>query len=99
MVALESLFSYYFYYSFRKDSEDWGWGGDNEWSDAKSSSNIEQKTSKKSSNSTLGGLAKKKSEKAKTNEDLLIGKRPFNNFVNRSLTFFDHPPTPSKQSQ
>jgi len=58
--------------SRRKDSEDWGWGGDNEWSDAKSNSNVEQKTSKKSSNSTLGGLAKKKSEKAKTNEDLLI---------------------------
>jgi len=57
--------------SRRKDSEDWGWGGDNEWSDVKSSSSIEQKTSKKSSN-TVGGLAKKKSEKAKNNEDLLI---------------------------
>jgi len=52
-----------------KDSEDWGWGGDNEWSDAKSSSSNEQKTSKKSS-STVGGLAKiKKSDKSKTNEE------------------------------
>merc|ERR1712045_142145 len=55
--------------SRRKESEDWGWGGDNEWSDVKSSSSIEQKTSKKSSSTNL---AKKKSEKAKTNEDLLI---------------------------
>ena len=25
-------------------------------------------------------------------------KGPFNNYVNRILTFFDHPPTPSKQT-
>merc|ERR1712083_1146005 len=55
--------------SRRKDSEDCGWGVENEWSDVKSSSSIEQKPSKKSSSTNL---AKKKSEKAKTNEDLLI---------------------------
>ena len=29
----------------------------------------------------------------------LLTKGPFNIYVNRILTFFDHPPTPSKQTQ
>jgi len=60
--------------SKRKDSDDWGWGGESEWSDVKSSSSID-KTSKKqpSTNSnTVGSLAKKKVSEKSKNEDLLI---------------------------
>ena len=70
MCALKSFWSLnVFILFFRKESEDWGWGEDSGWSDAKSSSSIDKTASKKtttSSSSTVGGLAaKKKSEKSK----------------------------------
>ena len=49
--------------NFRKESDDWGWSADNEWSDVKSTSGEKAKKT--------SGVAKKKIE-SKKNEDLLI---------------------------
>ena len=66
IMIICSVFSF-----FRKESDDWGWSADNEWSETKASSSSDKAAKKPTSGS---GIAKKKMEpKSKaTNEDLLI---------------------------